>query len=69
MDFKLCILLELLILYILVYFLGFFNERLIFYKLFSEGPLALCKYGLMAVRGLKPYLRLLTTNVILNINT
>ena len=31
MDFKLCILLELLILYILVYFWGFLNEQLIIF--------------------------------------
>ena len=52
MDFKLRILLELLILYILVYFSEFFYERLIFYELFCEGPSALRKYALTAVRGL-----------------
>ena len=53
MDFKLRILLELLILYILVYFSGFLNERLIFYELFCEGPSALRKYALTAVVILK----------------
>ena len=47
------ILLELLILYILVYIcLGILNELLIFYELFCEGASALCKYALMVVRGL-----------------
>ena len=32
MDVKLCIVIELLILYSLVYFMGFLKERLIFYK-------------------------------------
>ena len=48
MDFKLRILLELLILYILVYFGGF-----IFYELFCKGPFAIRKYALTAVRGLR----------------
>ena len=51
MDFKLRKLLKLLILYILEYFSGFLNERLIFYELFCEGPSALRKYALTAVRG------------------
>ena len=52
-GFKLRILLEHLILYILVYFWGFMNERVIFYELFCEGPSALRKYALTAVRGLR----------------
>ena len=36
MDVKLRILLELLILYSLVYFMGFLNERLIFYDIFCD---------------------------------
>ena len=52
MDFKLCIPLELLILYILVHFWGFLKEQLIFYELFCEGPSALRKYALTAERGL-----------------
>ena len=53
MDFKLRILLKILNLYILVYFWGFLKEWLIFYELFCEGPSALLKYALTAVRGLK----------------
>ena len=53
MDFKLRILLELLILYILVYCSGFLNKLLIFYQLFCSGPSALRKYALTAVRGLR----------------
>ena len=39
----------------LVYFSGFLNEWLIFNELFCEGPSALRKYALTAVRGLKNY--------------
>ena len=35
-----------------MYLSGFLNERLIFYELFCQGPSALHKYALMAVRGL-----------------
>ena len=35
-----------------MYFSGFLNERLIFYDFFCEGPSALHKYVLTAVRGL-----------------
>ena len=47
------VLLERLILYVSVYLSGFLNERLIFYELFCEGPSALRKYALTAVRGLR----------------
>ena len=43
-------LLDLLVLYVLLYFSKNFNERLIFYELFCKGPSALRKYALMAVR-------------------
>ena len=36
-----------------MYFSGFLNEWLIFYELFCEGPSALRKYALTAVRGLR----------------
>ena len=54
MDFKLRILLELLILYVLLYFSGFLYERLIFYELFCEGTSHLRIYALTTVRGLRP---------------
>ena len=52
-EFALLAQLELLILYILVYFSGFLNECLIFYELFCEEPSALRKYALTVVRGLR----------------
>ena len=42
-----------LILYILVYFGGFFKERSVFYEFLCEGPSVLRKYKLTVVRGLK----------------
>ena len=54
MNFKLRILLELLILYSLLSVSGFLNEQLIFYEMFCEGP-ALRKYALTAVRGLNHF--------------
>ena len=50
MDFKLHILLELLILYILVHFLGFLKQIVDFF--FCEGPSDLRIHALTAVRGL-----------------
>ena len=45
-----CIRLELLIVYALVYYLGFFNKRLIFYDLFCEEPSDLLIYASTAAR-------------------
>ena len=59
MDFKLSILLEFLILYILMYFWGFLKERLIFYNIFCEGPFALRRYALTVVRELISLLKYL----------
>ena len=43
----------LLVVYVFVYFSGCLKEQLIFYELFCEGPSALRKYALTAVRGLR----------------
>ena len=49
---QLGIIIELLILYSLVYFMGFFKERLIFYDFFLQLKLSGHVYTLMAVSGL-----------------
>ena len=69
MDLKLCILLELLNHYILVYFSGFLKERLIFYELFFKGPSALRKCALTAVRGLSNTVQLSSARALLCAST
>ena len=48
--------LELLIVYALMYFSGFFNEQLIFYVLFCEGPSGSRIYASMTVKQGKEFL-------------
>ena len=52
MDVKLRILIELLILYSLLYFTGFLKERLIFYDFFAQLKWSGRVYTLTAVSGL-----------------
>ena len=65
MDVKLCILMELLVLYSLVYFSGFLNKRLILYDFFVQLKWSGYIYKLTAVNGLS-LTRVLYDNIIKN---